>query len=108
MDQISINFTAPIQQRGSIRSRHASTEGAGAVKERVARQMLIVLMAYKTHGALNDAEVETITGIQRSSVIPRRWALLRAGLIQEIGHRVNVKSGKSNTAYGINQQGAGE
>jgi len=92
---------APIQQQGSLRSRHASAVGAAAVQPHVASQMARVYAAYEQHGALCDTEVEIHTGIDRSSVIPRRRALEKLGLVREVGFRTNPRSGKSNIAYTI-------
>ncbi len=100
MENGSLNFEAPIQTRGSIRTRHASSEGAKAAGELTARQMLRVLTAYQG-GPLTDIEVEAVTGIDKSSVIPRRRELQRVGLVVEVGHRQNPKSGKSNTTFGL-------
>lgn len=89
----------PIQQHGSLRSRHSSSEGAKAVQPHAERQMCTVLDTYKTHGPLCDTEVELLTGIDRSSVIPRRRELEKRGLVIEVGFRKNPKSGRSNTAF---------
>jgi len=93
---------APIQQRGSLRSRHASAEGAKAVEPHVERQARQVLECYRQHGPLCDTEVEIKTGIARSSVIPRRRALMKQGRVVEVAaFRKNPISGKNNTAYDV-------
>jgi hypothetical protein len=104
MEQPDLDFSVPIQQLGSVRSRHASAMGAQASGEVAGRQMVTLLTAYREHGSLTDIEIETVTGVQKSSVIPRRRALQKRGLVVEIGHRVNPASGVSNTTYGL--QGA--
>lgn len=101
MEQPDLDFSVPIQQLGSVRSRHASAMGAQAAGEVAGRQMVTLLTAYQEHGSLTDIEMETVTGVQKSSVIPRRWALMARGLVVEIGHRKNPKSGISNTTYGL-------
>lgn len=94
-------FAAPIQPQGSLRSRHASSLGAQAVQPHVGRQMAVILETYQARGALNDAEVEAITGIDRSSVIPRRRELEKQGLVVAVGFRVNPTSGKNNVAFDV-------
>jgi len=94
-------FTPPIQQQGSLRSRHASAEGAKAAGEVVGRQMIRILEAYRKFGPMDDLQVERATGIQRSSVIPRRRKLMEAGLVVELGSHKSPFSGRTNTVYGL-------
>lgn len=93
--------SAPIQQGGSLRSRHASAVGAHAAQPHVERQAQQVLACYRQHGPLCDTEVEIKTGIARSSIIPRRHSLMALGLVVEVGFRKNPKTGINNTAFGI-------
>ncbi len=101
MTQPDFDWTAPVQQGGSIRSRHCSSEGALAAQEVLARQLMKVLTAYGEHGELTDIDVERLTGIQKSSVIPRRRSLQLRGLVMELGTKKNEESGRSNTTYGL-------
>lgn len=94
-------FTAPIQQQGSLRSRHASAEGAKSVSERIGRQMVVLMTAYKQHGPLTDAEAAEKTSIQRSTIIPRRHELMKRGLVVEVGHKRNEQTHVTNTTYGL-------
>lgn len=96
-----VELSAPVQTQGSLRSRHSSAMGAQAVQPKVAEQMARVYAAYQKFGALCDTEVELKTGIQRSSIIPRRRELQKLGLVKEIGHRKNPQSGVSNTTFGV-------
>lgn len=97
----TLNFDAPVQHGGSLRTTHASQEGARDASERVGRQMVTLLTAYRSYGDLTDVEMEQKTGVQKSSVIPRRRALMARGLVQEIGHRKNPATGISNTTFGL-------
>mgnify|MGYP001613731341 CR=1 FL=1 len=101
MQQVDFNFSAPIQLLGSVRSRHASAEGAKAAGEAIGRQMVLLLTAYRQHGVLTDAAMAELTGIQRSSVIPRRRDLIKRGLVVEVGHAKNPQTGITNTTYGL-------
>ena len=101
MTQPVFDFTAPVQTQGSVRSRHASAEGARHAEERIGRQMLEVMTAYRQYGPLTDVEVEAKTGIQKSSIIPRRRELQKRGLVVELGHRKNPTTGISNTVFGL-------
>lgn len=96
-------FTVPAQG-ASTRTFHASIEGAQDASERAARQALQLLTAYRQYGDLTDAEMEAKTGIQRSSVIPRRRELMKRGLVVEVGHRKNPASGVTNTTFGITKE----
>jgi hypothetical protein len=91
----------PVQTRGSVRTWHSSACGAIDAGRRSGRQALTILSAYRQYGSLTDAEVETRTQIQRSSVIPRRRELMRLGLVMEIGFRKNPASGVTNTTFGV-------
>lgn len=104
MTQEPLDFTAPVQTRGSLRTRHASAQGATSANERVARQMVTILDAYRQHGPLTDIEMEARTAIQKSSVIPRRRALMQRGLVVEIGHRKNPATNITNTVFGLPDQ----
>ncbi len=93
-------FSAPVQQQGSLRSRHASSQGALKVQPDLQPQMAAILACYRQYGPLCDTEVELKTGIARSSVIPRRRSLMKRGLVVEIAEfRKNPISGLSNAAY---------
>jgi hypothetical protein len=81
-------------------SRHCSAMGALKASEHAEAQMQRVLVAYREHGPLTDAEVEKLTGIGRSSVIPRRTELVRRGLVEKDGRtRKNPATGVSNTLW---------
>lgn len=82
-------------------SRHCSAMGALKAQSFAEAQMQRVLAAYREHGPLTDAEVESITGIDRSSVIPRRTELVKRGLVEKDDGRTrtNPKSGISNTLW---------
>lgn len=97
--QPEFDFSAPVQTQGSLRSTHASSEGAKHASERVGRQMLQILTAYAQYGPLTDAEVEEHTTIRRTSVIPRRRELMKRGLVEEVGHRKNPQTGITNTVF---------
>lgn len=99
--QEALNFDPPVQQGGSLLSRHCSSMGAVAASEVAGRQMLTVLLAYKTHGPLTDIDVASLTGVQKSSVIPRRRALMKAGLVVEVQIRVNPVTGRPNMTYAV-------
>lgn len=103
--QNEFNFDVPDPPftGASVRTRHASSEGARNASERVGRQMLALLTAYKQAGSegLTDAEMEKVTTIDRSSVIPRRRELMKRGLVVELGSRKNPDSGVTNTSFGL-------
>lgn len=99
--QPEFDFSAPIQTRGSLRTQHASAMGALKADERMGRQMVLLLTAYRQHGPLTDAEMAERIGIQRSTVIPRRRELMARGLVVEVGHRKNPQSGVTNTTFGL-------
>lgn len=103
MNQTGFDFSAPVQPLGSPRTRHASAMGARDASERVGRQMLQLLTAYKQAGpdGLTDAEAAERTGFMRTSIIPRRRGLMKIGLVVEIGHRKNHTTGISNTTFGL-------
>lgn len=81
-------------------AKHASSMGALAAQSVAGAQMQRLLDAYKQHGPLTDLEAEDHTGIQRSSVIPRRRALIKQGLVQEIGSK-KERTGITNTTWGL-------
>ena len=79
-----------------------SEAGARKAQASAAAQCARLLAAYRTHGeGLTDAEAAYWTGLDRTSVIPRRHALMRDGLVVETGARVNPKSGVKNAVYGV-------
>lgn len=88
-------------QGSTARTLHASHQGAVDASERVGRQMLALLTAYRQFGDLTDAEMKQHTGIQRSSVIPRRRELMKRGLVHEVGSRKNPDSGVTNCTFGL-------
>lgn len=97
-ETVQTPFTGSSQQ-----SKHTSFLGAQDASSRAANQCIRLLEMYAKHGSLTDAEMETLTGIQRSSVIPRRRELQHRGLVQEIGSRKNPASGITNTTYGLSK-----
>lgn len=99
--QQELDFTVPVQPMGSPLARHCSSLGAAKAGEVVGRQMVTLLTAYRQHGELTDVEAEARTGIQKSSVIPRRRALMLRGLVVETGHRKNPRTGITNTTFGL-------
>jgi hypothetical protein len=62
---------------------------------------MTVLTAYGQNGALTDIDVEFLTGINRTSVIPRRRELMKRSLVVEVGTKKNEQSGRSNTTYDL-------
>lgn len=80
-------------------SRHCSYQGAVSAQERVGRQALAMLAAYRAHGALTDAEMAITVGIERSSVNARRSLLVKLGLVEAGGVKRNDITGISNTLW---------
>lgn len=111
MDQGGFDFAAePVDPRSepvppsrgnTTRTKHCSEMGALDVQHRVGAQHETLLKAYRTHGDLTDAEMEEWAGIDRSTVIPRRHELMKRGLVVEVGTRKNVRTGVSNTTFGL-------
>lgn len=101
----SVEDLQPIQSRGSLRSQHASAMGAIRVQPKAAEQRATVYATYQD-GPKSDAQVSALTGIQRSSVIPRRRELMKLGLVVEVGFVRNEHSGVSNTTYGAVEKAA--
>ena len=78
-----------------------SKAGAKHAESVAAAQCQRLLRAYEVHGAMTDAEAAFFLNLERTTVIPRRHALQRAGLVVEVDTRVNPKSGVRNTVYGL-------
>ena len=79
---------------------HSSAMGAIDAARRVNPQCATLLAMYQKHGDLTDQDMEDVTGIDRSTVIPRRRELMKQGLVIQVGHRKNPRTGISNTTYG--------
>ena len=83
-------------------SSATSREGAEQAAEAAQRQCQRLLALYREHPeGLTDAEAATALGLERTTTIPRRHALMRAGLVVEKSSRVNERSGVRNTVYGV-------
>jgi len=82
-------------------SRHCSAQGARSASEHIGRQCLVLLTAYRTHGALTDSELAEVTGIPRSTINARRAELMRRGLVTAIGSTRNPVTKVRNTTWGL-------
>lgn len=82
-------------------SRHCSHAGAVAAIERVGRQCLELMTAYRERGALTDAEAALVLGIERSTINARRAELVKRGLVRAVGTKKNESTGVSNTTWGF-------
>jgi hypothetical protein len=100
MTQPDFDWTAPVQRQAAPTSQACSREGAAAVKAKLATQLMAVLNTYK-YQELTDAQVSSLTGIQRTSVIPRRRELMKRGLVEKKGTARNPDSGVTNVRYGL-------
>ena len=79
-----------------------SLEGADKAAEAAQQQCQRLLALYREHPeGLTDTEAACVLGLERTTVIPRRHALMRAGLVVEKSSRVNERSGVRNTVYGV-------
>jgi hypothetical protein len=78
-----------------------SQQGAQKAAQTAAAQCQRLLRAYKDFGPMTDAEAAFALNLERTTVIPRRHALQRGGLVVELDTRVNPKSGVRNTVYGL-------
>lgn len=82
------------------RSRHTSYAGAKAASERVARQAMRLIDAYRDHGPLTDAEAAFFLGVERTTINARRAELIARSLVESKGTRKSVH-GISNTTWGL-------
>lgn len=80
---------------------HTSYLGAVDASGRVSRQCAQILGMYRVYGSLTDAQMADMTGIERSTVIPRRRELQRRGLVTFSGHHRNALTGILNKTYGL-------
>src|SRR5678816_3276416 len=81
-------------------SRHSSYQGAVSASERVGRQCLALISAYKDHGPLTDAQAAQVLGVERTTINARRAELRKRGLVQAID-TIKGEHGVSNTRWGL-------
>ena len=89
----------PIAPSAEPVARHASSMGALSVQAHADAQMQRIFDAYTMYGPLTDLEAQDRTGIQRSSIIPRRRELMKRGLVLAIGSK-KERTGVTNTTWG--------
>lgn len=93
--------TLYIAPSNDLVSRHCSAMGALKAQPNKEAQHQRMLAMYRQHGGLTDAEMEALTGIDRSSVTPRRTELIKLGLVESdpAGTRKNPQSAVSNKLW---------
>jgi len=95
----SETFSLPFS--GSVTlSRHCSHQGALSAFERVGRQALELLTAYRQRGPLTDAAAAQVLGVERTTINARRAELRRRGLVQAVD-TVKGAHGVANTRWGL-------
>jgi len=95
----SETFSLPFS--GSVTlSRHCSHQGAVGASERVGRQCLALLTAYRERGPLTDAAAAQMLGVERTTICARRNELKRRGLVQAVD-TVKGDYGVNNVRWGF-------
>jgi len=92
-------FSMPFSGAENL-SRHTSYQGALSASERVGRQCLELLTAYRRLGPLTDAAAAHVLGVERTTICARRNELKRRGFVQAID-TVKGDYGVSNTRWGL-------
>jgi len=94
-------------------SRHCSYSGALEASERVGRQALALLTAYRVYGPLTDRQAANVLTaqlpehvqasgkrIERTTITARRAELIRRGLVQAVD-TVTGTCGVKNVRWGV-------
>lgn len=81
-------------------SRHTSAQGAIAATERIGRQALALLTAYRTHGPLTDAEAADVLGVERTTICARRNELVKRRLVEPVDV-VKGRRGVNNVRWAL-------
>lgn len=89
----------------TVVSRECSALGAERIERARSRLQRELVAAYQVFGPLTDAEAAAQLNVERTTVIPRRVELIRAGVVdpEPKGVRVNPKSRVSNSTWGLKQ-----
>jgi hypothetical protein len=78
MEQLGINFTAPISGR-TARSRHASWTGSRHVSRSLGERVSAVKQLLQNHGPITDHDIAALVPCSLSSVNSCRACLVRQG-----------------------------
>jgi transcription initiation factor IIE alpha subunit len=80
----------------ALAQEHSDTsrEAAALIEPKRPTLRARVLKAIKRYGALTDEEIQTETGLNPSTVRPRRIELVEMGLVRDSGRRRETRSGR--------------
>ncbi len=97
MEQLGINFTAPISGR-TARSRHASWTGSKHVSRALGERVAAVKQLLQNHGPISDQAISGVLKIALSSVNSCRACLVKQGYrIIEVDYDIITWSDGSTT-----------
>lgn len=105
MAQSHFDFTAPFSGSTPL-SKHTSWLGAQSAAERIGRQSLELLTAYRERGPLTDAEAAEVLNVERSTINARRNELVQRGLVEAIGTKENPQTGVQNVTWYLQKGGS--
>lgn len=75
---------------------------------RLSPNQILVLGILREQGPLTAWEVAERAEIELTGVKPRINELVRAGILEAVGTKLNPSTGRANTAYGLTTQIGGE
>lgn len=91
----------PHQTKATGAALHCSQMGAKAARVFASQQRERMMAIYAERGPLTDCEMEAISGIDKSSITPRRNELIKFGVVEKDDGRTrrNPRTGISNTLW---------
>jgi hypothetical protein len=93
--------TALLFNGATALSRHTSALGAVDAQDRIGRQCLALLTAYREYGPLTDAEAAVRLQVERSTINARRAELRRRRLVDLVDTVTNPETGIRNCRWGL-------
>jgi predicted ArsR family transcriptional regulator len=95
VDTLSLPF-----QGSTPLSHHCSYEGARDASERVGRQCVELLTAYKERGPLTDRQAAAVLGVDNTTICARRNELFKRKLVVAVDSVIGER-GRPNTRWGL-------